>query len=175
MHSHTGEKPFTCPMCDRAFSVQVRRLLSHLSSACSTDSPDAQSNLRRHLKIHKGNTTPNSTSGGSGTSAPRNLPRLATDRATMAAAAPASTDSPATGGSSAASRPSSGSDPRSASVGGTDGELDDRAIEEEDEDQAMADEAAAAKGGDAGGRDDEMRGEGPPLVRTAWPRARERN
>ncbi|KAI8084968.1 uncharacterized protein BX664DRAFT_249667, partial [Halteromyces radiatus] len=34
-YSHTGEKPFTCPEpnCDRSFSVQ--------------------SNMRRHIRVHK--------------------------------------------------------------------------------------------------------------------------
>ncbi|KPV74823.1 uncharacterized protein RHOBADRAFT_53760 [Rhodotorula graminis WP1] len=169
MHSHTGEKPFTCPMCDRAFSVQ--------------------SNLRRHLKIHKGGsaTTPTASSP-----TPRSLPRLATDRATLGDAAATADDGAGMSGSTA-SRPSSGS---AGGLGATgtdaegegEAERDDAAILEEDEGQGegedgdvvMRDEerrhGSAAAAAAAAAKGDELRGggEAPPLVRTAWPRARER-
>ncbi|GAA5893626.1 hypothetical protein JCM8208_000843 [Rhodotorula glutinis] len=180
MHSHTGEKPFTCPMCDRAFSVQ--------------------SNLRRHLKIHKGGSAapPSATSSSASASAPtpRSLPRLATDRATLGDAA--ADDSPADAASgSTASRPSSGSAGGLGGTGtGTDAEGDGEGEAErdggvipeedegegegegergEDEDVVMGDEQQQHRPTSASVKGDELqRGEAPPLVRTAWPDARER-
>ncbi|GAA5833869.1 hypothetical protein JCM9279_001647 [Rhodotorula babjevae] len=160
MHSHTGEKPFTCPMCDRAFSVQ--------------------SNLRRHLKIHKGGSATTPSASASSAPTPRSLPRLATDGATLG---DSGAEDQASG--STASRPSSGSAGGLGGAGGagTDAEGDDAAIVEEDEGQGEGDDDAVmddgrqqqrrARSAQAKG-DDEVRGEAPPLVRTAWPRARER-
>ena len=142
----------------------------------------SQSNLRRHLKIHKGGNAAPAGASSSSAPTPRSLPRLATDRATLGDSG--ADDSPADQASgSTASRPSSGSagglggatdaEGEAEGEGEGEGEREEGAILEEDEGQGdgdviMGDEARQPRKGD------ELRGEAPPLVRTAWPRARER-
>ncbi|BGP40409.1 hypothetical protein JCM10450v2_004392 [Rhodotorula kratochvilovae] len=152
MHSHTGEKPFTCPMCDRAFSVQ--------------------SNLRRHLKIHKGGN--GAPAAASSASAPR-FANASDGRAVTSAEDGTMLPSPVGESDASSATTSAGLGRRgsaeqtgsaSATAGGTDGEADDHAIEEEDEpmvegEQLGAKAAAAAVPAEGGA----------PAVRTAWPRA----
>ncbi|GAA6047446.1 hypothetical protein JCM3770_001309 [Rhodotorula araucariae] len=157
MHSHTGEKPFTCPMCDRAFSVQ--------------------SNLRRHLKIHKGGNgvptassaaVPRSAASAASASDVRGLAGVE-DGGTLPSPVGESDGSSAAASTRSLGRRSSADRVGSASAGGTDGEADDHAIEEEDE--AMAADPHGTRPVVVGG----VPASGAPTVRTAWPRAGERS
>lgn len=84
IHSHTGEKPYTCELCGRGFSVQ--------------------SNLRRHSKIHRSASGANGNHpvGAAGTG------RLSASNANLSATSSSGTS--AGGGSGAASSRSSHDD-----------------------------------------------------------------